>query len=106
MLVSGRVRRLLRRVPGRQRFGAYRFLPFFFLLGGAMEWVMIHVRVGKETFSAKLTATKTAPEGLGVLRFFHLTLLRHTCVAVKADDVYRRKRSERQYKARMDKSEF
>lgn len=50
MLVSGRVRRLLRRVPGRQRFGAYRFLPFFFLLGGAMEWVMIHVRVGKETF--------------------------------------------------------
>ncbi|KAI6077119.1 Small integral membrane protein 4 [Aix galericulata] len=50
MLVSGRLRRLLRRVPGRQRFGTYRFLPFFFLLGGAMEWFMIHVRIGKETF--------------------------------------------------------
>ncbi|XP_068550966.1 ubiquinol-cytochrome c reductase complex assembly factor 5 [Anas acuta] len=72
MLVSGRLRRLLRRVPGRQRFGAYRFLPFFFVLGGAMEWFMINVRIGKETFY----------------------------------DVYRRKRSERQYKARMEKSEF
>lgn len=50
MLVSGRLRRLLRRVPGRQRFGAYRFLPFFFVLGGAMEWFMINVRIGKETF--------------------------------------------------------
>ncbi|KAM6300917.1 ubiquinol-cytochrome c reductase complex assembly factor 5 [Aegotheles albertisi] len=72
MLVSSRVRRLLQRVPGKRRFGVYRFLPFFFLLGGAMEWVMINVRVGKETFY----------------------------------DVYRRKRSERQYEARMGKSDF
>ncbi|XP_042655780.1 small integral membrane protein 4 [Tyto alba] len=72
MLVSRRLRRLLKLVPGKRRFGAYRFLPFFFLLGGAMEWFMINVRIGKETFY----------------------------------DVYRRKRSERQYEARMGKKEF
>ncbi|CAM9357917.1 unnamed protein product [Bubo scandiacus] len=72
MLVSKRVRRLLQLVPGKKRFGVYRFLPFFFLLGGAMEWFMINVRIGKETFY----------------------------------DVYRRKRSERQYEARMEKNEF
>ncbi|XP_074770298.1 ubiquinol-cytochrome c reductase complex assembly factor 5 [Athene noctua] len=72
MLVSKRVRRFLRLVPGKRRFGVYRFLPFFFLLGGAMEWFMINVRIGKETFY----------------------------------DVYRRKRSERQYEARMEKNEF
>ncbi|KAF1522815.1 Small integral membrane protein 4, partial [Eudyptes chrysocome] len=71
MLVSKRVKRLLQLVPGKRRFGAYRFLPFFFLLGGAMEWFMINVRIGKETFY----------------------------------DVYRRKRSERQYEARMEKNE-
>ncbi|NXF62423.1 SMIM4 protein, partial [Ciccaba nigrolineata] len=71
MLVSKRVRRLLQLVPGKKRFGVYRFLPFFFLLGGAMEWFMINVRIGKETFY----------------------------------DVYRRKRSERQYEARMEKNE-
>ncbi|XP_063283047.1 ubiquinol-cytochrome c reductase complex assembly factor 5 [Pelobates fuscus] len=37
-------------VPGKQRFGIYRFLPFFVVLGGAMEWFMINVRIGKETF--------------------------------------------------------
>ncbi|NXI43540.1 SMIM4 protein, partial [Galbula dea] len=71
MLVSKRVKRLLQLVPGKQRFGVYRFLPFFFLLGGAMEWFMINVRIGKETFY----------------------------------DVYRRKQSERQYEARMGKTE-
>ncbi|KAM6126221.1 ubiquinol-cytochrome c reductase complex assembly factor 5 [Phoenicopterus ruber ruber] len=72
MLVSKRVKSLLRLVPGKQRFGVYRFLPFFFLLGGAMEWFMINVRIGQETFY----------------------------------DVYRRKRSERQYEARMEKMNF
>ncbi|NWU63489.1 SMIM4 protein, partial [Pterocles burchelli] len=71
MLVSPRVKRLLQLVPGKQRFGVYRFLPFFFLLGGAMEWFMINVRIGQETFY----------------------------------DVYRRKRSERQYEERMEKNE-
>lgn len=50
MLISRRLRRLLRLVPGRERFGPYRLLPFFFVLGGAMEWFMINVRIGKETF--------------------------------------------------------
>ncbi|NXG03025.1 SMIM4 protein, partial [Sakesphorus luctuosus] len=72
MLVSRRLKRLLQMMPGKRRFGVYRFLPFFFVLGGAMEWFMINVRIGKETFY----------------------------------DVYRRKRSERQYEAsRMEKSE-
>uniref|UniRef100_A0A8D2JQ12 Ubiquinol-cytochrome c reductase complex assembly factor 5 n=1 Tax=Sciurus vulgaris TaxID=55149 RepID=A0A8D2JQ12_SCIVU len=44
------VRRVLQWVPGKQRFGLYRFLPFFFILGGTMEWIMIKVRVGQETF--------------------------------------------------------
>ncbi|NWI88640.1 SMIM4 protein, partial [Pitta sordida] len=71
MLVSRRLKRLFQLVPGKRRFGVYRFLPFFFVLGGAMEWFMINVRFGQETFY----------------------------------DVYRRKRSERQYEARMGKSE-
>ncbi|NXS75176.1 SMIM4 protein, partial [Pandion haliaetus] len=71
MLVSKRVKRLLQLVPGKQRLGVYRFLPFFFLLGGAMEWFMINVRLGKETFYV----------------------------------VYRKKRSQRQYEARMEKNE-
>ncbi|XP_063794877.1 ubiquinol-cytochrome c reductase complex assembly factor 5 isoform X1 [Pseudophryne corroboree] len=41
---------LLDKVPGKKRFGMYRFLPFFFILGGAMEWFMINVRIGRETF--------------------------------------------------------
>ena len=28
----------------------YRSLPIFFLAGAAVEWFMINVRVGKETF--------------------------------------------------------
>ncbi|NWT19622.1 SMIM4 protein, partial [Vireo altiloquus] len=50
MLVSERVKSLLKLVPGKRRFGFYRFLPFFFVLGGAMEWFMINFRFGKETF--------------------------------------------------------
>ncbi len=37
-------------VPGQSRFGTYRFLPLFFCIGGVMEWIMINVRIGKETF--------------------------------------------------------
>ncbi|XP_028374098.1 small integral membrane protein 4 isoform X2 [Phyllostomus discolor] len=50
MFSRAQVRRILQRVPGKQRFGVYRFLPFFFVLGGTMEWIMIKVRVGQETF--------------------------------------------------------
>lgn len=34
----------------RQRLGIYRTLPVFFLLGAGIEWFMINVRIGKETF--------------------------------------------------------
>nr|XP_045012917.1 small integral membrane protein 4-like [Jaculus jaculus] len=44
------VRRVLQRVPGKQRFGIYRFLPIILVLGGTMEWIMINVRLGHETF--------------------------------------------------------
>ncbi|KAM9445103.1 ubiquinol-cytochrome c reductase complex assembly factor 5 [Clarias gariepinus] len=41
---------ILSLVPGKRRFGIYRFLPIFFCIGGVMEWVMINVRIGQETF--------------------------------------------------------
>ncbi|CAD7685109.1 ubiquinol-cytochrome c reductase complex assembly factor 5 [Vulpes vulpes] len=50
MFSRAQVRRVLQRVPGKQRLGVYRFLPFFFVLGGTMEWIMIKLRVGQETF--------------------------------------------------------
>ncbi|XP_075883195.1 ubiquinol-cytochrome c reductase complex assembly factor 5 [Nelusetta ayraudi] len=62
---SDKVRYLLSLVPGKRRLGIYRFLPVFFCIGGVMEWIMINVRIGQETFY----------------------------------DVYRRKKSERQYQA-------
>ncbi|XP_068453693.1 ubiquinol-cytochrome c reductase complex assembly factor 5 [Clinocottus analis] len=64
---SKNVRYLLSLVPGKQRFGTYRFLPAFFCIGGVMEWIMINVRIGQETFY----------------------------------DVYRRKRSERDYQQKI-----
>lgn len=33
-----------------RKLGLYRTLPFFFVIGAAVEWFMINVRVGKETF--------------------------------------------------------
>ncbi|XP_046896853.1 small integral membrane protein 4 [Hypomesus transpacificus] len=47
---SQNVKYFLSLVPGKRRFGMYRFLPFFFCVGGGMEWIMINVRIGKETF--------------------------------------------------------
>nr|XP_046253855.1 small integral membrane protein 4 [Scatophagus argus] len=44
------LRYLLSLVPGKRRFGMYRFLPVFFCIGGVMEWIMINVRIGRETF--------------------------------------------------------
>ncbi|KAJ8379091.1 hypothetical protein AAFF_G00230960 [Aldrovandia affinis] len=44
------IKYMLSLVPGKRRVGMYRFLPFFFCLGGVMEWIMINVRIGKETF--------------------------------------------------------
>ncbi|KAG7228202.1 hypothetical protein INR49_013365 [Caranx melampygus] len=47
---SKNVKYFLSLVPGRRRLGTYRFLPIFFCIGGIMEWIMINVRIGKETF--------------------------------------------------------
>ncbi|XP_021968033.1 small integral membrane protein 4 [Folsomia candida] len=35
------IRRVLDRIPGNNRLGMYRFLPFFFVLGAALEFSMI-----------------------------------------------------------------
>ena len=37
-------------MPWFARLGAFRTLPLFFLIGAGVEWFMIHVQVGKETF--------------------------------------------------------
>ncbi|XP_013922230.1 PREDICTED: small integral membrane protein 4 [Thamnophis sirtalis] len=50
MSVSSMITYLMNKVPGKKRFGIYRFLPFYFILGGAMEWFMINVPVGNQTF--------------------------------------------------------
>jgi len=42
--------RVLDSVPGRQTFGIYRFLPFFFVFGGALEFSMINWTVGETNF--------------------------------------------------------
>lgn len=38
--------RYLIKIPGEKRFGSYRFLPIFFLLGAGLEYLMIHLTVG------------------------------------------------------------
>ncbi|GAA6216366.1 small integral membrane protein 4 [Lates japonicus] len=47
---SENLKYLLSLVPGKRRLGTYRFLPIFFCIGGVMEWIMINVRIGRETF--------------------------------------------------------
>ena len=42
--------RLLDKVPGKQIFGVYRFLPAWFLLGAALEFSMINWTVGETNF--------------------------------------------------------
>ncbi|XP_022210463.2 small integral membrane protein 4 [Drosophila obscura] len=49
-LYSGSVRRLLDSWPGKRRFGIYRFLPLFFVLGAALEFSMINWTVGETNF--------------------------------------------------------
>lgn len=47
---STTVQRFLDYIPGKQRLGVYRFLPFFFVLGAALEFSMINWRVGDVNF--------------------------------------------------------
>jgi len=37
-------------VPGKKKFGVYRFLPFFFVLGASLEFSMINWSVGEANF--------------------------------------------------------
>uniref|UniRef100_A0A4W6E4I1 Ubiquinol-cytochrome c reductase complex assembly factor 5 n=1 Tax=Lates calcarifer TaxID=8187 RepID=A0A4W6E4I1_LATCA len=55
---SENLKYLLSLVPGKRRFGTYRFLPIFFCIGGVMEWIMINVRIGRETFCEKYGKTE------------------------------------------------
>lgn len=42
--------RILDSVPGKKTIGMYRFLPFFFCLGAALEFSMINWTVGETNF--------------------------------------------------------
>jgi len=44
------VTKVLDAVPGKSRLGLYRFLPFYFLLGAALEFSMINWTVGETNF--------------------------------------------------------
>lgn len=44
------ITRILSAVPGRRTFGIYRFMPFYFLLGAALEWSMINWRPNGHNF--------------------------------------------------------
>jgi hypothetical protein len=37
---------ILDRIPGKARFGNYRILPFFFLIGASIEYLMVNWTVG------------------------------------------------------------
>jgi len=47
---SGFISRTIKAFPGEKRFGVYRFLPCFFILGAALEFSMINWTVGETNF--------------------------------------------------------
>lgn len=57
-LYSRSVQRLLDSWPGKRRFGIYRFLPIFFVLGAALEFSMINWTVGETNFCEFRTSIK------------------------------------------------
>ncbi|ESN95788.1 hypothetical protein HELRODRAFT_114577 [Helobdella robusta] len=50
MFYSNKLAVLLNRWPGKERFGMYRFLPVFFVLGAVLEFSMIKWQVGEVNF--------------------------------------------------------
>ncbi|XP_045484872.1 small integral membrane protein 4 [Pieris rapae] len=42
--------KLVNHFPGKKTFGLYRFLPIFFVFGGALEFSMINWKVGDINF--------------------------------------------------------
>ena len=59
---------IIRSWPGKERFGNYRFLPIFFVLGAALEFSMINWHIGETNF-CKLSIIYT---DLFVLKFTSL----------------------------------
>ena len=51
---SKTLRQILDSWPGKQRFGLYRFLPIYFILGAALEFSMINWHVGEVNFCKSL----------------------------------------------------
>lgn len=49
-IYNSAIKRVLDCVPGKKRFGLYRFLPLFFCLGAALEYSMINWTVGETNF--------------------------------------------------------
>ncbi|KAL3852982.1 hypothetical protein ACJMK2_016579 [Sinanodonta woodiana] len=47
---SGIISTIFDKWPGRRIFGLYRYMPFFFLLGAALEFSMINWTVGETNF--------------------------------------------------------
>ena len=50
VFTSRTLTRLLNKIPGKEYFGVYRFLPIFFAFGAALEFAMIHWTVGEINF--------------------------------------------------------
>ncbi|XP_015590457.1 small integral membrane protein 4 [Cephus cinctus] len=49
-LYSSRLKKLLKKWPGKKLLGEYRFLPIFFVAGAALEFSMIKWKVGEVNF--------------------------------------------------------
>ena len=52
------ITRLLQAIPGKERFGIYRLMPFFYLFGASIEFFMIHWRPNGVNFCKKLPFVK------------------------------------------------
>lgn len=48
--LSSTLKKILNLWPGKEKFGVYRFLPVAFAFGSAMEYTMIHLRIGEVNF--------------------------------------------------------
>jgi len=44
------ISKLVNSIPGKRTLGLYRFIPVFFLVGGCIEYCMIHWHVGEVNF--------------------------------------------------------
>jgi len=55
MFYSRQLARFLNAIPGKRKFGLYRYLPVFFVCGALLEFTMIHWRVGSINFCMFIT---------------------------------------------------